>query len=72
MDLTSEPDWPPREAAPRTRPFVGLVFVCCQVYGRIHLTHDGAAFAGHCPRCGGAIRIEIDPDAPSGRFFVAG
>ena len=55
------------------RPFVGLLMRCCRVYARIYRTAAGDAFAGHCPRCGYAIRVPIVEDGGNeGRFFAAG
>ena len=72
LDLTSDSaaDATSQPAGPR--PFLGLNFTCCRVYARIFLTQDGSAFAGHCPRCGGSIRIEINSEGQTGRFFSAG
>jgi hypothetical protein len=71
LDLSSEAR-PTPSATPEPRPFLGLNFTCCRVYARIYLTQDGSAFAGHCPRCGGAIRILIADGGATGRFFEAG
>jgi len=57
----------------RPRPFLGLLMRCCHVYARIYATAVGDAYAGHCPRCGQAVRVPIVPDGGSSdRFFEAG
>jgi hypothetical protein len=33
------------------RPFIGIVFKCCNVYARVYLNRTKTAFEGICPRC---------------------
>jgi hypothetical protein len=55
---------------PGERSYLGILFKCCQVYGRIYRTRAGDAYAGHCPRCAQAVRVRIDPDGGvDARFF---
>jgi len=55
------------------KPFLGILMTCCKVYTRIYKTHDGKAFAGHCPRCARPVRVDIVSEGGmSGRFFKAG
>jgi hypothetical protein len=51
------------------RPFLGVVFKCCKVYGRIYLNKQQTAFVGWCPRCAKPIRIKVSPDGTDSRFF---
>ncbi len=51
------------------RPFLGVVFKCCKVYGRIYLNKQRTAFVGWCPRCAKPIRIKVSPDGTDSRFF---
>lgn len=58
---------------PPARPYLGILFACCRVYGRIYRTREGDAYAGHCPRCLYPVRVRIDPDGGiDARFFKFG
>jgi len=52
------------------RPFLGILFRCCDVYGRIYRTKAGDAYTGRCPKCLRPLRIKVDPDGGiDARFF---
>jgi len=55
----------------RKRPFVGVLFECCRVYGRVYRNMQKTAYEGHCPRCRLAIRFSIGPHGTKSRFFRA-
>lgn len=58
---------------PQGREFLGMLMTCCNVYVRLYKTHDGKAFAGHCPRCARPVRMEIVKEGGmSGKFFKTG
>ena len=88
LDLSSEPATTnaaiPRAAAPverstnapstdaAGRKFVGIHFVCCDVYSRIYINRAGTAYSGYCPRCAKRIDLKIGPGGTDQRFFTAG
>jgi hypothetical protein len=79
LDLSSRaaPNAKPNDTSPRpTNPpqddTLAIHFRCCNAYAKIRLTADRTAYAGHCPKCARAIRVEIDPNSPNtGKFFTA-
>jgi len=82
LDLTSDEDGdgdgrqagdgPHAEQFGRTRPFLGIRFVCCDVYARIYANRELTAFQGHCPRCSRPVVVKIEPGGSTERFFEAG
>ncbi len=40
------------------RPFIGVYFTRCLVYGRLYPNKEGSHFVGSCPRCGLPIKIK--------------
>jgi hypothetical protein len=54
------------------RRFVGVHFVCCDVYTRLYVNRDETAYEGNCPRCAKRVRLQIGPGGTAARFFTAG
>ncbi|MBN2801902.1 MAG: hypothetical protein JXR91_02290 [Deltaproteobacteria bacterium] len=52
--------------------FLGIMFECCHVYGRIYKNKIGNAYNGYCPKCMRPIKIKIENGGTSNRFFNAG
>ncbi len=72
LDLSSDP--PPHDDSHRTgrgRKFVGVHFVCCDVYVRIYVNRTETAYEGRCPCCGRAVRLRIGPGGTDARLFTA-
>jgi len=53
------------------RPFLGIHFECCNVYGRIYRNAGGTAYIGACPTCGNTVRVPIGDKGCNSRFFSA-
>ncbi len=74
LDLSSDPpgDNDPKSNGTATRAFVGVHFVCCDVYARVYINRDATAYTGNCPRCARRVTLRIGPDGTEARFFSAG
>jgi hypothetical protein len=76
LDLTDDASRPGgrrgEDASSAGRRFVGVHFVCCDVYTRIYLNRDATAYAGNCPKCAKRVRLRIGPGGTDARFFTAG
>ena len=57
---------------PDSRRYVGIHFVCCNVYSRVYINRDETAYDGNCPKCAKRVRLQIDPGGTDARFFTAG
>jgi hypothetical protein len=62
---------PNQEPAPTRRPYLSILFKCCNVYASIYKAADGKAYSGHCPRCARTVRVPIGPGGSTNRVFIA-
>lgn len=51
--------------------YLGIMFNCCSVYGRIYKNKEGTAYVGRCPRCMRSLRIKVGEGGTNTRFFNA-
>ena len=52
------------------RPFVSVLFACCNVYQRVYRSADATRYVGRCPKCGRGVRFVVGAGGTSERFFV--
>ena len=73
LDLTDGlPVHPATREAGGGRRFVGIHFVCCDVYTRVYINRDESAYEGNCPKCARQVRLTIGLGGTDARFFAAG
>lgn len=73
LDLSSDAGWPtPRGANEASRRFVGVHFVCCDVYTRVYINRDETAYEGNCPKCAKRVTLRIGAGGTNSRFFTSG
>lgn len=53
------------------RQFLGVMFNCCNAYGRLYKNKDGTAYVGRCPRCLRSLKVPIGEGGTNRRFFNA-
>ena len=79
LDLTSDPDGDADAHRPRAanepatdpRPFLGIHFECCGLYGRIYRDPNFRVYRGRCPKCLRSLEIPIGQGGRAGRFYRA-
>lgn len=73
LDLSSEVhrSMPKAEGSSAARRFVGVHFVCCDVYTRVYVNRDETAYLGNCPKCAKRVSLQIGPRGTDARFFTA-
>lgn len=53
------------------RQFLGIMFECCNVYGRIYKNKEGTFYVGRCPKCMRSVKVKVGEGGSSNRFFKA-
>jgi hypothetical protein len=74
LDVSSDVARAAPNSAPENvgRRFVGIHFLCCDVYTRVYVNRDDTAYEGNCPKCARRVRLRIGLDGTDARFFTAG
>jgi hypothetical protein len=49
--------------------WLGILFNCCHVYGRIYKDAANRRYRGRCPSCGTPIDVPVGPAGTNRRFF---
>lgn len=66
-------DEPSERPASRTgpRPYIGVMFECCNIYTRIYRRPEDDRYVGRCPRCLAVVQARVGPDGTATRIFRA-
>ncbi|ODS30137.1 MAG: hypothetical protein SCARUB_04756 [Candidatus Scalindua rubra] len=59
-----------RVNSPKKRKFLGIYFVCCNVYAQIY-NNSGKYYEGRCPCCLRRLTVRIGKNGVKNRFFTA-
>ena len=62
---------PEKPTSLKGRPFLGVMFECCNVYVRVYLDKDGEFYNGRCPSCLRTLRFVVGADGKSARMWRA-
>jgi len=68
LDLTSSAE-PLSDGHSSENPFLGVHFVCCDVYSRVYANRERSAYVGHCPRCAKRVQFQVGTGGTDSRFF---
>ena len=55
----------------KNKKFLGVIFKCCNVYGRLYKNKEGTYYVGKCPKCMTPIKVKIGSGGTNSRFFTA-
>lgn len=70
LELSSAPDLSSSDATQRPRPYLSILFACCNIYTRVYRNSEGTAYKARCPHCGRQVDFRVGPDGTDARFFV--
>ncbi len=69
LDLASDAQPPQVGKSAASNRFLGIHFVCCDVYSRIYANREQTAYVGNCPRCAKRVQLQIGSGGTDSRFF---
>ncbi len=55
--------------SPIVRPYLRVLFECCNIYQRIYRRPSEQFYNGRCPRCLRQIRFQVSPTGTAVRDF---
>jgi hypothetical protein len=71
LDISGLASQPGSSHRPQSRPFLSVLFDCCNVYQRVYRSGDGKTYQGRCPRCGSTVSFKVGEGGTAARFFRA-
>lgn len=71
LDISSLPKDPAQSPGPIGRPYLSVLFACCNVYQRVYRLPSGHAYRGRCPKCAREVNFPVGQGGTTARFFRA-
>jgi hypothetical protein len=71
LDIAGLSSGPASSSPAQGRPYLSILFECCNVYQRIYRSADGKTYQGRCPRCGKTVNFKVGEGGTATRFFRA-
>ncbi|MFG0292822.1 MAG: hypothetical protein ACF8MJ_06660 [Phycisphaerales bacterium JB050] len=59
----------PKPTGNAPRQWLGVMFRCCNQYGRIYKNDAGTQYIGRCPRCANQVTAKVGEGGTDQRFF---
>ena len=70
LDISSLPDpQSPSRPTPHNRPFLSVLFECCNVYQRVYRNPADPTYTARCPRCGLTATFPVGQGGTTTRTF---
>ena len=51
------------------KPFIGVMFECCNMYVRVYRKSAGTGYEGQCPRCYKTVWFMVGDGGSASRFW---
>ena len=70
LDISSLPQSAPEsQSVASTRPYLSVLFECCNVYQRVYRNPTDPAYTARCPRCGLTAAFPVGNSGTTSRTF---
>lgn len=70
-DTSDSPTPDDAGTAAQPRPYICVLFECCDVYARIYRQVGQPYYSGRCPKCLRELHVRVGQEGTSCRFFRA-
>ena len=70
-DTPNAASLPPEDGNDHSRPYIAILFECCNVYARVYRRPEQGYYHGRCPKCLRTLHVRVGPDGSASRFFHA-